>query len=208
VSDPRPESVAERDDRNLAELIQELRVVGLGVQVLFAFLLSLPFTVRFAQLNDAQRDLYLASLVLAAGAITLLIGPAAYHRLVFRRGKKEPLVRFANVLAILGLASVAASVLAAVLLLTWYVAGALAGALITAVIGVMVSSLWFAVPLVRRYDRPLSFPLGRGGGICRDRHRAADRHQPQGWRAPRGRGPARRVGRCPGHRRRGRHVRL
>src|SRR5487761_1151189 len=156
--DLRNESEAERDDRNLAELIQELRVAGLGVQVLFAFLLSLPFTVRFAQLNDGQRDLYLACLGLAAVAITLLIGPAAYHRLVFRRGMKERLVRFANVLAILGLTAVGASVLAAVLLVTWYVAGALAGGLITAVIGVMLFGLWFPVPLVSRYDRELQRP--------------------------------------------------
>ena len=80
ASDPRPESVAERDDRNLAELIQELRVVSLGVQVLFGFLLSLPFTVRFVGLNGAQRDLYLASLVLSAVATVLLLGPVAYHR--------------------------------------------------------------------------------------------------------------------------------
>ena len=159
VSDSRPETTEQRDDRNFGELIQELRVAGLGVQVLFAFLLSLPFTVRFAQLNDGQRDLYLACLGLAAVAITLLIGPAAYHRLVFRRGMKERLVRFANVLAILGLTAVGASVLAAVLLVTWYVAGALAGGLITGVIGVLLGSLWFAVPLVSRYDRRLAPPL-------------------------------------------------
>ena len=94
--DPRRESVAQRADRNIAELVQELRVVGLGVQVLFGFLLSLPFTMRFTKLDGAQRDLYLTSLVLAAVATTLLIGPVAYHRLVFRRGMKEQLVRFAN----------------------------------------------------------------------------------------------------------------
>jgi uncharacterized membrane protein YedE/YeeE len=76
---------------------------------------------------------------------------------------KERLVRFANVVAILGLAAVAGSVLAAVLLVTWYVAGALAGGLITAVIGVMLFGLWFTVPLVSRYDRPLSFLLNASG---------------------------------------------
>jgi hypothetical protein len=86
-------------------------------------------------------------------ATTLLIGPVAYHRLVFRRGKKERLVRFANVVAILGLAAVGGAVLAAVLLVTWYVAGALAGGLITAVMGVLVGGLWFTVPLASRYDR-------------------------------------------------------
>ena len=153
VADSRQETMAKRDDRNLGELIQELRVAGLGVQVLFGFLLSLPFTARFVQLSTAQRDLYLTSVILAAVATTLLIGPVAYHRLVFRRGKKERLVRFANVVAILGLAAVGGAVLAAVLLVTWYVAGALAGGLITAVMGVLVGGLWFTVPLASRYDR-------------------------------------------------------
>ena len=110
--------MAQRDDRNIAELIQELRVAGLGVQVLFGFLLSLPFTTRFTKLDGGQRDLYLTSLVLSAVATILLIGPVAYHRLVFRRGMKERLVRFANLLAILGLAAVGGAVLAAVLLVT------------------------------------------------------------------------------------------
>jgi hypothetical protein len=161
VSDSRPETTEKRDDRNLGELVQELRVAALGVQVLFGFLLSLPFTTRFAQLSTGQRDLYLTSVILAAVATTLLIGPVAYHRLVFRRGMKERLVRFANVLAILGLTAVGAAVLAAVLLVTWYVAGALAGGLITGVIGVLLGGLWVAVPLVSRYDRQLPFPPGR-----------------------------------------------
>lgn len=84
--DPRPESEAARDDRNLSELIQELRVVSLGVRVPLGFLLSLPFTVRFASLSPARRGLYLASLVLSAVATVLLLGPVAYHRLVLRTG--------------------------------------------------------------------------------------------------------------------------
>jgi hypothetical protein len=150
ASNARPESVAERDDRNLAELIQELRVVSLGVQVLFGFLLSLPFTVRFVSLNGGQRDLYLASLVLSAVATVLLLGPVAYHRLVFRQGMKEPLVRYANLMAVLGLAAVGAAVLTAVLLVTSYVAGALPAGLITALVAVMLVALWFALPLTRR----------------------------------------------------------
>jgi hypothetical protein len=150
ASDARPESVAERDDRNLAELIQELRVVSLGVQVLFGFLLSLPFTVRFASLSGAQRDLYLTSLVLSAVATVLLLGPVAYHRLVFRQGMKEPLVKYANLMAVLGLAAVGAAVLTAVLLVTSYVAGALPAALITALVACMLVGLWFALPLSRR----------------------------------------------------------
>ena len=148
--DPRQESTAERDDRNLAELLQELRVSGLGVQVLFGFLLSLPFTVRFVRLSGAQRDLYLASLVLSAVATALLLGPVAYHRLLFRRGMKEPLVKYANLLAVLGLAAVGGAVLTAVLLVTSYVAGALPAGLITALVACMLVGLWFALPLARR----------------------------------------------------------
>lgn len=97
-------------------------------------------------------------------AIALLVAPVAYHRLVFRRGMKESLVRSANLLAILGLTAVGAAVLSAVLLVTWYVAGAVAGGLITAVIGVMVVGLWFALPLAsRRRTARLEFSLNAEG---------------------------------------------
>jgi Family of unknown function (DUF6328) len=152
--DPRRETLAQRDDRNLVELIQELRVVGLGVQVLFGFLLSLPFTVRFGRLNQGQRDLYVASITLATVATILLLGPVAYHRLVFREGMKESLVRFSNAMAIFGLAAVAGAVLTAVNLVVGYVAGALPAALITVLAGVMLCGLWFALPLTHRASRP------------------------------------------------------
>jgi hypothetical protein len=153
ASGPRQESAAERDDRNLAELLQELRVVSLGVQVLFGFLLSLPFTVKFDRLSDPQRDLYLTSVVLAAVATTLLLGPVAYHRVVFRRGMKEGLVRFANAMAIVGLAAVGAAILAAVALVIDYVAGALPATLITALVAVLLLTLWFVVPVASRRVR-------------------------------------------------------
>ena len=148
--DPRDESAAERDDRNLAELLQELRVAGLGVQVLFGFLLSLPFTTRFTRLTHGERGLYLTSLVLAALATALLVGPVAYHRLVFRRGQKERLVRFANLMAILGLAAVGLAVSAAVLLVAGYVAGPVTGAVITVVVFGAFAGLWFVYPFTRR----------------------------------------------------------
>ena len=150
LRDTRNESEAERDDRNLAELLQELRVAGLGVQVLFGFLLSLPFTTRFARLGQGQRDLYLASLLLAAVATALLLGPVAYHRLVFRRGQKESLVRAASVMAIAGLAAVGLAVASAVLLVTSYVATGLPAVLITAFVTCAFGTLWFAFPLARR----------------------------------------------------------
>jgi hypothetical protein len=148
--DDRHESEAERDDRNLAELLQELRVAGLGVQVLFGFLLSLPFTNRFTHLSPGQRDLYLGTIVLAAVATALLLGPVAYHRLVFRQGQKERLVRAANVMAIAGLGTVGLAVSAAVLLVTDYVSSGLTAGLITAFVTILFGGLWFAFPLAHR----------------------------------------------------------
>jgi hypothetical protein len=148
--DPRDESEAQRDDRNLAELLQELRISGLGVQVLFGFLLSLPFTARFGRLSHGQRDLYLASLVLSAVATALLLGPVAYHRIVFRRRQKEPLVRAASVMATLGLAAVGLAISAAVLLATTTVATGVPASLITVFVVVLFAGLWFVFPLARR----------------------------------------------------------
>jgi hypothetical protein len=148
--DPRDETQAARDDRNLIELLQELRVVGLGVQVLFGFLLSLPFTSQFKQLDGADRDLYLACLLLAAAATALLLGPVAYHRLVFRQGLKEKLVKTANVMAIAGLVTVGLSISASVLLVAGFVAGYGTGSVIAGLVLVMYALLWFALPLVRR----------------------------------------------------------
>jgi Family of unknown function (DUF6328) len=152
-SDLRQESAAERDDRNLAELLQELRVISIGVQVLFGALLSLPFTTRFDRLDGVQRDLYLASLVLAAVATTLLLSPVAYHRVVFRRGLKEGLVRFANVMALVGLAAVGGAILTAVAMVIDYVDGTLPAIVVTGVVAVLLVTLWFAVPVARRRAR-------------------------------------------------------
>src|SRR5579859_8165991 len=98
---------SERINRNLADLLQELRAAALGVQMLFGFLLALPFYARFSELDAAQRDLYRVSVLAAAAATALLISPVAFHRWVFRRHQKAKLVRLANVEALLGLAMVA-----------------------------------------------------------------------------------------------------
>ena len=129
-----------------------MRVAGLGVQVLFGFLLSLPFTNRFTRLTHGERDLYLASLVLAAIATALLVGPVAYHRLVFRRGQKERLVRAASVMAIAGLAAVGLAVSVAVLLVTGFVASTLPSVLITVLVTCMFGGLWFVFPLASRRE--------------------------------------------------------
>jgi hypothetical protein len=132
------------------ELLQELRVAGLGVQVLFGFLLALPFTTRFTELEPWQRGLYVAILVLAAVATALLTGPVAYHRFVFRQRQKEQLVKTANALAIAGLVAVALAVSGAVLLIGSYVVKGLLGVLVGAGVGCLFAALWFAFPLARR----------------------------------------------------------
>jgi hypothetical protein len=147
------ETEAERDDRNLIELLQELRVAGLGVQVLFGFLLSLPFTTRFVQLNHAQRELYVASLLLAAISTALLLAPVAYHRLVFRQHQKEQLVKDANILAILGLAAVGLAISASVLLVVSYVDPGFIATVMTVLTLCLFAVLWFVLPLVRRRTR-------------------------------------------------------
>jgi uncharacterized protein DUF6328 len=147
------ETGAERDDRNLIELLQELRVAGLGVQVLFGFLLAIPFTTKFVDLDHAQRGLYVVSLLLAAISTALLLAPVAYHRLVFRQHQKEQLVKDANILAILGLAAVGLAISASVLLVVSYVAPGFIVTIITVFTVCLFAGLWFVLPLVRRRTR-------------------------------------------------------
>src|SRR3954452_8688774 len=96
----RSECALERADRNMNELLQELRVAQTGVQILFAFLLTLAFTQRFGQITAFQRALYMATLLLTTAATGLLIAPVAYHRLTFRRRMRAELVTAANWLAL------------------------------------------------------------------------------------------------------------
>jgi putative flippase GtrA len=112
----RDETEAERLDRNLLELLQELRVAGIGVQVLFAFLLTLPFTNVFGTLDHKRQYLYVGVLLTTALAAALLTAPVAYHRLVFRQHKKKSLLKAANLLALLGLATVGVAITGSVLL--------------------------------------------------------------------------------------------
>ena len=144
------ETGAERADRNVIELLNELRVVGLGVQVLFGFLLTIPFASRFTKLNQAQRDIYLATVLLAVLSTALLVAPVAYHRLLFRRHEKESLVRVTNVLAIAGLVTVGLAVSCAVLLVVSFVAPGAPAVVITVIAVLAFAGLWFVLPLSRR----------------------------------------------------------
>jgi hypothetical protein len=144
------ETVAERADRNVIELLNELRVVGIGIQVMFGFLLTIPFDNRFTKLNPAQHGIYLATVLLAALSTALLVAPVAYHRLLFRRHEKESLVRVTNVLAIAGLVTVGLAVSCAVLLVVSFVAPGAPTVVITAIAVSAFAGLWFALPLSRR----------------------------------------------------------
>src|SRR5580700_4684023 len=130
----RDESEPEREDRNLMELLQELRVAGLGVQVLFGFLLSLPFSVRFPKLDQDQRGLYVVSLTMSAFSTVLLCAPVAYHRMVFRLHLKDRLLRMANLMALVGLVAVAIAISAAVALVVSFVERGVLVLLISAII--------------------------------------------------------------------------
>jgi uncharacterized protein DUF6328 len=147
----RRETEKERDDRNFAELLQELRVTQTGVQILFAFLLTLVFTPRFAELDTPQRATYLVTLLLAVTATVLLTTPAALHRALFRRGAKRTIVEVSSRLASLGLVALALSFAGALLLVVDVVAGWAAGIAAAAGGLLLCGGLWGVLPrLLRR----------------------------------------------------------
>src|SRR5919107_88519 len=112
----RAEAPLQRADRNFSELLQELRVAQTGVQILFAFLLTLSFMDRFAGIDAFARGVYVFTLIAAALTVALLVAPVAVHRLMFQRGRKRELVRAGHRLALAGLASLACTILAGILL--------------------------------------------------------------------------------------------
>jgi O-antigen/teichoic acid export membrane protein len=130
--------------------LQELRVAQTGVQILFAFLLTLPFTNRFGGSGPLVKTTYLVTLIAAAAASALLIAPVSFHRLVFRQGRKPELVRTASVLAQLGLGCLLVCVVGAVLLVVDVVSGVGWAAGLAAGVAGLYVGLWYVLPLVRR----------------------------------------------------------
>jgi hypothetical protein len=146
----RNETEQERLDRNLGELLQELRVALPGVQVLFAFLLAVPFQKGFEEVTSFQKDVYFATLILTAISATMLISPSAYHRITFRYQQKRRLVYYSNRFAIIGLVFLALAMTGAILLIT-DVLFSTAAAFVTAGLALCVFGFfWFAMPLQRR----------------------------------------------------------
>jgi Family of unknown function (DUF6328) len=142
------ESKGERLDRELIELLQELRVVIPGVQVLLAFLLTAPFQQRFSELSGSMRNAFFASIVCATLATAFLIAPSAHHRLRWRTGEKEHLVRIGNRMAIAGTVFLAAAIVLALYVIT-DVLFTTDLAVMTAIAAVILfAALWYAVPLL------------------------------------------------------------
>jgi hypothetical protein len=143
----RRETELERHDRNLNELLAEVRVAQTGVQILFAFLLIVPFSAHFDHVTSFQRHVYFATLVLTAIASALLISPTSLHRVLFRRSAKRAVVDAAQLTTLAGLAFMALAMTGVVMLVSDYLWGGVVAAAASAFVAGVFVVLWFAVPL-------------------------------------------------------------
>ena len=140
-----------RESRELLELLNELRIVLPGVQVLFAFLLTIPLSGRFETLTGYEEALYVFAFFASAIAAVLLIAPTPYHRIRFRKGDKEALLRASNRLALTGLSFLAVAICSVVGFVTALIANMGVSMVVIVVAATFVVSLWFGVPLSRAY---------------------------------------------------------
>ncbi len=150
----RDESEEERLDRNLDELLQGLRVALPGIQVLFAFLLVVPFQQGWVKVTDFEKTVYYVTLLLTAAACVCLIAPTARHRMRFRELDKEWIVRTSNRLAIAGMAFMGAAICGALLLISSVVYDSAVVGIVPAAVAALIFWFWFGAPIVRdvRYD--------------------------------------------------------
>ncbi|HEX6249086.1 MAG TPA: DUF6328 family protein [Nocardioidaceae bacterium] len=137
--------------RNLNELLQELRVMQTGVQILTGFLLTVPFTNRFSEIDNAEKGVYLAVLMGSVVATALIVAPVAFHRTLFRQGEREWIVEAANRSAQLGLAALALTMTGVVWLVFDVVIGAPASHVVAAVALALFIVLWAVLPTVQRH---------------------------------------------------------
>jgi len=144
------ETQEERVNRELIELLNELRVALPGVQVLFAFLLAVPFSQRFAETTDLQRDTYMVALLSTLAGSVFLMAPTAYHRIRFRDRDKDAMLRISNTFAIVGVICLAVGMTAVVFLVTDLIFKGLTTALVTAATAALFATVWFLVPLLRK----------------------------------------------------------
>ena len=137
-------------NRELIELLNELRVVLPGVQVLFAFLLAVPFANGWKRVTALQKDVFFVAFVATAASSILLIAPSVHHRLLWREGVKEQILRTSNALAIAGAGFLAVGMSAAVFLISDILFGRSWAALTTAIVAAGVVWFWYGLPLLRR----------------------------------------------------------
>ena len=149
----RSESNEERVDRNLLELLNELRVALPGVQVLFAFLLVVPFNQRFADVTTFQKNTYFVTLLFSAAGALLLIAPSIHHRIEFRRQDKEHIVLVSNKLSIAGLTCVAIAMTGVIMVLTDFLFGSTTTIVVTAAVAIAFVLFWYAIPIARLRKR-------------------------------------------------------
>jgi Family of unknown function (DUF6328) len=147
------ETPKERADRELIELLNELRIVLPGVTVLFGFLLAVPFAKGWAKVTTFQRDVFLIAFLATGVSVALLTAPSSYHRLRFREGNKEHLVHIGNKLAIAGIAAFAVALEAVVMLAIDYFVSLGAAIAATASFTTFVVVLWYGLPLYARLRR-------------------------------------------------------
>jgi O-antigen ligase len=145
----RDESEAEQLDRNTVELLNELRVAGTGIQVMFAFLLVVPFQTGWERVDAFERTVYFGTLLLVALAAFLLMAPPVHHRVLFRRGEKAFLLRVANRLALAGFVCLAVGFVGILVLEADVVVGGFAPVIVGILAGAIVAGLWFVPPLLR-----------------------------------------------------------
>src|SRR5215213_6901145 len=137
----------ERTARELIELLNELRVILPGVQFLFAFLLTVPFTQRFPQLNDLETGVFFVTLLCTAVATALLMAPSAQHRVLWREGVREQRLKLGNTLTIIGLAFLVPAMVGAVFVISDFTFGLGAALAVTLLLVAFFALLWFALPL-------------------------------------------------------------
>jgi hypothetical protein len=150
----RRETENQRLDRNLSELLNELRVALPGVQVLFAFLLIVPFNQGWTRMSQFDRKLYFGTLLCTALATVLLIAPTIHHRLLFRQRQKRFLVMTANRLSEAGMTALAVAMTSAVALVTHVeFGGTIATVVVSGVVALCFAGVWYAVPIGHRSHR-------------------------------------------------------
>jgi Family of unknown function (DUF6328) len=144
------ETHEERVNRELIELLNELRVALPGVQVLFAFLLAVPFSQRFEQTTDLQRDVFMVALLSTLAGSVFLIAPSAYHRIRFRDRDKEALLQISNIFAIIGMVFLAVGMTSVVFLVTDLIFNGAVTAVVTSLAAGLFTLVWFVLPLARK----------------------------------------------------------